>query len=85
MSTEDIGIVCKSCKHFNRVFSMERPESVLEMQREGDKHARPESCEECGASLANANLEPESERRRVAAKTAQLKREAVARAWGGRG
>jgi len=86
VSTEAVGIVCRSCKHFTPAFTMSPPpETVAEFQREAQNHDIPETCAECGESLEGQRLEPESERRKVAADTARVRRNAVESAWGGRG
>jgi hypothetical protein len=79
--SEEIGIVCTSCKHFNRVFTYDGPIVLLDIEKAGEGKALPVACESCSAALTG-KLEPARERAEVADETARVKREATERAWG---
>lgn len=64
MSTEDVGLVCRSCKHFNRAFVIHAPFTMQDIHQAAKNRETPTDCEECGASLEQSNLEPASERER---------------------
>lgn len=81
MSVEDIGYVCRPpCGHFTRAFVIHAPFTMLDIHQAADKLNLPDNCEQCGASLASLNLEPESERRTVKAESDRIRND-PSRRW----